>query len=309
VPIVVDTLISPADDGIVVASMRSTHPPMSWEEYELMPWKLGWKHEYWDGRAHITPRQHVICAVMAVKPHAIHASCRLRPVTVEDHRELTALFFQAFRDTIEFCDWSIGSIRDTATRSIDAFFDGKRGQPHVSSRVAVRVSSRRKWEHMIGAALIVEPAPGRPMLDMLFVSPRARRRGIASALAGAAMNELQRLGIATLESAYLMGSAPSRAWHQQFGFVEKPDLLSAQLYYRYAEHELQRHEKLRHLSESALLEVTRECDSWRREAERLEVVAREHGYELVCPILRRADRRLSGPLCIDMQQIQQIDVD
>jgi GNAT superfamily N-acetyltransferase len=264
---------------------------MSWEEYELMPWKLGWKHEYWDGRAHITPGQHVMCVVMAVKPHAIHSSCRLRRVTVEDHPELTTLFFQAFRDTIEFCDWSRENIRDAATRSIDAFFDGTRGEPHLSSRVVVRVTSRTKREQIIGAALIVEPELERPVLDVLFVSPRARRRGIASALAGAAMNELQRLGIATLESTHLMGNTRSRAWHRKFGFVEEPDLPSAQLYYRHAEHELQRHEKLHHLSESALLEVTRESACWRREAERLEVVAREQGYERVCPILRRADRR------------------
>ena len=271
--------------------MRSAHPRMSWEEYELMPWKLGWKHEYWDGRAHITPGPHVICAVMAVKPHAIQASYTLRPVTVEDRRELTALFFQAFRDTFEFCDWSLENIHDAQTRSIDAFFDGKRGKPHLSSRVAVRVRSRTKPGSIVGAALIVEPAPERPVLDMLFVSPRTRRRRIASALAGAAMNELRRLGIATLESTYLMGNARSRAWHQKFGFIEEPDLMSAQLYYRYAEHELHRHEKLHHLSESALLEVMRESAYWRREAERLEVVAREQGYELVCPIVRRADRR------------------
>src|SRR5206468_3554338 len=113
---------------------------------------------------------------------------------------------------------------------------------HSASRVAVRVNSSTKRERIVGAALIVEAAPRQPALDILFVSPRKRRSGIASALAGAAMNELHTAGLKTLESAYVLGNEESRAWHQKFGFLEEPDLLSAQLYYRHAQHELQRHE-------------------------------------------------------------------
>ena len=39
-----------------------------------------------------------------------------------------------------------------------------------------------------------------------------------------------------------MGNEESRAWHEKFGFVEEPDLMSAQLYYRHTVHELRRHE-------------------------------------------------------------------
>lgn len=265
---------------------------MSWEEFELMPWKLGWKCEYWDGRAHITPRQHAICVVVEVRPRLM-GPAMLRPVLVKDQQQLTSLFVQAFRDTIDYCDWSTKEIREAAGSSIDTFFSGQRGKPHASSRVAVRLTPRTKREQLVGAALIVEPAPKQPLLDILFVSPRARRRGVASALVGTAMNELHRLGIKRLESTYVMGNEESRAWHHEFGFVEEPDLLSMKLYYRHARHELQRHEKLHHLSESALTRLKRECAHWKREAERLEVVGREHGHEMVCPILRRAGRSRS----------------
>jgi hypothetical protein len=40
--------------------MRSQHLPMTSEEFKLMPRKLGWKSEYWDGRAHITPGYRIV---------------------------------------------------------------------------------------------------------------------------------------------------------------------------------------------------------------------------------------------------------
>ena len=60
---------------------------MSWEDYEMMPWKLGWKHEYWDGRAHITPRLHVMCVVMDVQRRPVNSFCPVRPLLAEDQPE------------------------------------------------------------------------------------------------------------------------------------------------------------------------------------------------------------------------------
>lgn len=263
---------------------------MSWEEYELMPWKLGWKHEYWDGHAHITPREHAVCVVADVVSRPVGSPCVFRSLLPEDQRSLSALFFQAFRDTVEFCDWKTKAILEAAVSAIETFRSGQRGKPHNASRVAVSAGSCAADDRVIGAALIVEPSPGQPVLDMLFVSTRERRRGIASALVGAAMNELDLLGVKTLESAYVMGNEESRAWHQGFGFVEEPDLITARLYYRHAQHELKRNDALHHLSESEWTQITEECARWKGEAERLDAIAREQGYDKVSPVLRRVDR-------------------
>ena len=53
-----------------------------------MPWKLGWKHEYWNG-PYITPRQHVVCVVTRVN-FARYLSTR-RPEDREDIEKLKQL--------------------------------------------------------------------------------------------------------------------------------------------------------------------------------------------------------------------------
>ena len=40
--------------------MRSQHLPMTVEAYHRLPWKIGWKYEYWDGQVHITPRYNIV---------------------------------------------------------------------------------------------------------------------------------------------------------------------------------------------------------------------------------------------------------
>ena len=48
--------------------MRSQHIPMTWEEYERHEWRFGWKHEYWDGQAHFTPRHNLVFVRTPVEP-------------------------------------------------------------------------------------------------------------------------------------------------------------------------------------------------------------------------------------------------
>lgn len=51
--------------------MKSEQIVMSWEEYEIMPWRLGWKHEYFNGMAYLTPRQQSVLTIINVAPEAI----------------------------------------------------------------------------------------------------------------------------------------------------------------------------------------------------------------------------------------------
>lgn len=51
--------------------MRSQHLPMTIEEFNAIPRKRGWKYEYWNSHAHISPRYRYAKAIVEIKllPH------------------------------------------------------------------------------------------------------------------------------------------------------------------------------------------------------------------------------------------------
>ena len=139
---------------------------------------------------------------------------------------------------------------------------------------------------LVGAALLIEKEGGQPLLDMLFVIPEWQRKGLSTALVSAAINELYRTGIKRLGSRYLLGNDGSRAWHQKFGFVEEPDLFLARWYYRHAQHELWRREKIGDLTEAEREVLSSEVDQWRVRVDELERISEREGLEAVLPGLR-----------------------
>ncbi|HZO91453.1 MAG TPA: GNAT family N-acetyltransferase [Chthonomonadaceae bacterium] len=190
--------------------MRSQHIPMTIEQYHLLPLKPGWKREYIDGEAHIQPRNTAATLTISVGPRPVNASYPLREVTPEDAPALIAAFYEAFRDTCEYCDWPDAKIRESASKCITTFFAGQRGETHSASRLAVETATATGREEVIGAALLVRDNDG-PYLDMLFVRPHWQRRGLATALVSAAMNALHAAGEPTLRSAYDIANDPSVA--------------------------------------------------------------------------------------------------
>jgi len=91
-------------------SVESTHRVknqkihMSPDEFELMPHPFGWKVEYWDGMAHLTPREYNIKVKLALKPHEAVSSERIRPVDRRLKGQMIEIFFETFRDSVEFCN-------------------------------------------------------------------------------------------------------------------------------------------------------------------------------------------------------------
>ena len=120
-----------------MATMRSEHIAMTMEEFELMPWRLGWKYEYWQGRAHITPRHQTVPVKIEVNPRSVNCSSELRAVDWKDEPDLISAFLAAFRNTIEYCDWNRVKIDVSGRDAIHGFLAGRRGTPHPSSRLAV----------------------------------------------------------------------------------------------------------------------------------------------------------------------------
>jgi hypothetical protein len=151
--------------------MRSQHIAMTIEEFEIMPRKLGWKYEYWDGQAHISPRHYAVTTSVEIRPRPIKVPCKLRAVERKDEPQLISGYIAAFKDTIEYCDWAPEKIAASAREAMQDFFAGKRGKPLPSSRLAVVSQSRTGHKVVIGAALLVEKDNQEPFLDILFVIP------------------------------------------------------------------------------------------------------------------------------------------
>jgi GNAT superfamily N-acetyltransferase len=275
--------------------MRSQHIPMTWEEFEVMPRKLGWKHEYWDGQAHLSPAHRVVTVSVEIQPRPVTSppfresstpfreqACPIRAVDEGDEAQLIAAYVAAFKDTFEFCDWKPEKIAVAAQKDIQNFFAGKRGRPLPASRLAVAPEG----ESVVGAALIIEQSDGVPLLDMLLVIPEWQRKGLGTALVSAAINELYRAGMKRLESRYLLGNEGSQAWHQGFGFVEEPDLFLAELYYHHAQYELWRREKMGDLTEAERETLSSKIERWKVQVDELEKIAQQAGMEAVVPSLR-----------------------
>jgi RimJ/RimL family protein N-acetyltransferase len=156
--------------------------------------------------------------IIDVKPLPVNSPCQIRPVQASDEPRLTSLYFSAFRDTIEYCDWKPKKIEASAINNIKDFFIGRWGRLLPASRAAVYTKPDGGEEYIVGAALITGKQDGQPVLDMLFVAPPWQRKGVASSLVSAAINELFRSGYKTLKSSYHPGNEASSAWHLSFGF-------------------------------------------------------------------------------------------
>lgn len=243
-----------------------------------MPWRFGWKHEYWDGHAHLTPRQdHVHVRFSGEVPSAeLPRGLSMRPVSSDDAPALIEAFIETFEDGVEFCDWTEEMIHGHARTNITEYFAGRRGEPMDASRLAIEGGS------IVGAVLFCR-RDEEPVLDLLMVRPGFRRRGIARSLVGAAVEKLrERGGGENLRSAYHAANVESTEWHRAFGFEEERDLSLAKMRRMFYIHEASRFPE--ESEEHARLEALRE--KWSRRVEELEEVADREGFEAVAPVLR-----------------------
>lgn len=260
--------------------MKSQHIPMTIAEFHMMPRQLGWKHEYWDGQAHIMPSHSgVVTATVAVQPRPVRASCMIRPVTEADLPGLYPAYLAAFQDTIDYCDWQLPDIETAAHENLTNFFAGKRGQPLSAAQVAIHAAT------VVGAALLVQKRNGQPFLDLLFVVPDWHRKGVATALVATALNALAAAGYQSLVSRFWLGNVESRTWHHNFGFVDEPDLFVMRAYYAHAQDELNRREALGNLTPAEHTALVAERDHWDKAIKELEAIADAQGLTAVTPLL------------------------
>jgi GNAT superfamily N-acetyltransferase len=275
---------------VEIAMMKSKHIPISVEEFELMEHPFGWKAEYFDGKAHLTPREHLVRTQIILAPQKVTTAHQIVPVDPSQQERMILAFFEAFEDSVEFCDWSSDLFHTHARKNITNYFQGKRGKPHPVSRMVLEPNgdplSEGLRQRIIGLALFVEnraesfqtpettQLEERIELDLLLVLPEYQRTGIATAMVAGAIDSLYKNGVGDLQSGYHICNDRSRAWHHSLGFKDVPDYLYCRLKAGWYRHEIWRWEKLGQI-DSAMRTLRERLEELRTEKDRWERLVRE----------------------------------
>jgi GNAT superfamily N-acetyltransferase len=282
--------------------MNSKHIPISIEEFELMEHPFGWKAEYFDGKAHLTPREHLVRTQMTLAPKKIATAHQIVPVDPLWNERMILAFLEAFEDSVEFCDWSSDLFHTHARKNITDYFHGKRGEPHPVSRMVLEPNSDPLSEglrqRIIGLALFVEnkadsvrrgnlamqptqaaesflktiettQSEERIELDLLLVLPEYQRMGIATEMVAGAIDSLYADGVRDLRSGYHICNDRSRAWHHSLGFEDVPEYFHCKLKAAWYRHEIWRREQLGKIER--IEELRTEKDRWDRLVQELEM--------------------------------------
>lgn len=224
----------------MIISMKSPEIPMTIEEFELAEFPFGWKDEYCDGKAHLTPRSYGILMKMPVKNKKINNTVEISLLTETTVENLIELFFAAFYDSVEFCDYSQEDVKRAAAKNIKKFFDGKRGIPQLD---LCRIALSSNKNKLIGACLISKYKFGFKN-EILFVHPNHQRSGIGTALVSIVLNELMKISEKLFWSEYHICNEQSRNWHEKLGFAEVPDIMTLRLRRNYLKNQIWRNEQL-----------------------------------------------------------------
>lgn len=233
---------------------------MTFDEFEVCEIPFGWKDEYYNGFAHITPRPHGVMMKIPVTKREIETNVEIEPISVAKTGELRKLFYDSFVDSVEYLNQTKRDVKAAAKEEIANFFEGKRGIPQLEL-CKIAVCDLQK----VGCCLVSKFKFGYKT-EIIFVHPNFQRRKIGSALVADVMNALEKLGENLLWSEHFICNELSANWHRKFGFVEETDIMTAKFRRNYYRHETYRNEhfgneenlvKLKPLLENAEMEVER----------------------------------------------------
>ena len=227
--------------------------PISYDEFETMPHRLGWKHEYWEGAARLSPASTAIAkytlsvfsqnkidtigeSIFHCKQPRIQgcdsgtpdvdSKANLSPSsdghTVRlayrsDTPELIELFKRAFEDSIVYCGYSDRAYDEEARRTISlekAHILIAEQQGSIIGAIKLRLPESQEATN----AAIIEP---------IMVEPATQRQGVARELLRWGVALLASLEVPTLHSHCHLGNTPSLCWHEKHeGFVGVEDRFS-----------------------------------------------------------------------------------
>src|SRR4051794_22857938 len=108
--------------------LRPVHRRMSFAAFQRLPHRLGWKHEYYGGAAHLRPSEVTVPHVLKLKPRPETDRFAIRPVTPADARLLRRPFLEAFAQSPEYVGYPHDKFRQAAAKYVNGFFGDVRGE-------------------------------------------------------------------------------------------------------------------------------------------------------------------------------------
>lgn len=219
--------------------------PMPVTQYELSEHPLGWKMEYWDGKAHLTPREMgvKICLDLtsfSLPPLPDPLPHTLIPVDESYTEQMVDGYFAAFINSVEFCDWSVEAIQDSAQRDIAGYFSGETGAACAASVIALEPNTRQ----LAGLAMFRIKGEQKAHLSLLYVRSPFRRQGIATAMLHYGIRHLIQDNYQQLNSRYHICNHHSRQFYHELGFTDIVEPHYLRIKIGYLRHEIWRRKKL-----------------------------------------------------------------
>lgn len=244
--------------------MGPMHRKASLQEYHDLPWQLGYKHEYYGGKIHVSV-SHAAVVTLRLPLQPRTPVIGARPLRSDDLDALLALYWLSLRQVPEFIEYPAAAYRKTVRQAVAGYLE-KVEQPWFS---AARVMAERR---VLTAAAFLVPTRLGPILQPIFVRPNRWRRGLGSQVLHHVENRLLEMGATHLYSNCHLANASSLAWHHRYGFEELPDVSVAAFRLRYFSHELERRRRLRQITDAEAAVLEQERARWQAEHDRLEKI-------------------------------------
>lgn len=245
--------------------MKSQRLPMSWQEYELIENPFGWKVEYGDGQARFSPREmgittHLDLTAFSLPETSQPASIQsgtynLVPISEAYKEQIIDGYFATFVNSVEFCDWPIKSINESAHRDITRYFAGKRGKQLSASVIALAPDTQQ----LIGLALFTEKEEHQASLELLYVRFPHQRQGIGTAMLHYGIQRLMQENYQQLTSRYHICNHHSRQFYHKIGFQDIYEAYALRIKIGWLKQEIWRKEKLKMLDGLELLRREKEA--------------------------------------------------
>ncbi|MBC7797551.1 MAG: hypothetical protein H7Z37_11815 [Pyrinomonadaceae bacterium] len=102
--------------------MKSLKVSMMVDEFDLMPQKFGWKHEYWKGFARVSPRHNGVFVKVPITKRDVLTHFEIQPISAIGLDELRELFYASFKNSVEYCDYKQIDVKQSAKKNIDHFW-------------------------------------------------------------------------------------------------------------------------------------------------------------------------------------------
>jgi ribosomal protein S18 acetylase RimI-like enzyme len=197
---------------------------MPFDDFLVMDHRLGWKHEYFGGAAHLSPAMCLTRFELELEdfsplPAPLPETYQIRRAQPADKQQLIGLFVDTFEDAIEFVGWNEAAFHESAHQSIATFFgDDTRSDRHLRGVLEYSFVALTNAE-LVGALEIRSHERGS-VIEPVMVHQNHHRLGLGRALLAATASAMQQNGEAILHSRCNLGNCASYAWHVKCGFQE-----------------------------------------------------------------------------------------